>query len=431
VLTPPGWLLLGGSGLLAAAGWLFGADELLAVGTAGAVVAILSVAYVRFRHPLRVIRRSIEPSHIHVGDDCRVTLETANHRRLRTPVLHLADEISLPTGRSTGSSWSPSLSAAPVPPGESIAISYRLPTEERGQVVIGPLQLTVSDPLGLSARRRRLGRRTAALVYPMVLPIGPPPRLPGSEFDTVRRTPMAQTGDELYGLRPFQQGDDPRRIHWRLSAHHDELMVRQFEEFSHSRTVVVLDTRSALLPVESGSERFEAMVSAAASICRASQRRGDWIRLVTTADFDSGYGADLSHLRQIYEHLALVIPDLGSLAETVEKLGREHRGGQVVAVTAAVDGTEATSLAHAGTQFSSKTVVLFADARHAEATRHHSAFIPGTTLLPVDKPPDFAGVWAAHTASGRAPSATPGPATSSASPVPPVPPVPPAGYHRP
>ncbi|MCY4037421.1 MAG: DUF58 domain-containing protein [bacterium] len=416
MLTPPGWLLLGGSGLLVAAGWVFGVDELLAVGVAGAVVAIGSVAYVSCRHPLRVIRRSLEPSHIHVGDDCRVTLEMANHHRLRTPVLHLADEISLPAERSTGLSWSPGLWAAPIPSGESLAISYRLPTEERGQVAIGPLQLTVSDPLGLSARRLRLGRRTAALVYPRVLPIAPPPHRPGREFDAVRRTPMAQAGDELYGLRPFQQGDDPRRIHWRLSAHHDELIVRQFEEFSHSRTVVVLDTRSALLRAEPARERFEAMVSAAASICWAGQRRGDWVRLVTTADFDSGYGADLSHLLKIYEYLALVAPDLGSLAETVEKLGREHRGGQVVAVAAAVDGTEARSLAHTGAQFSSKTVVLFGDARQADT---NSAFIPGITLLPVDEPPAFAGVWAAHTASGREASAKPDPSGAS------------GGYQRP
>ena len=141
---------------------------------------------------------------------------------------------------------------------------------------------------------------------------------------------MAQSGDELYGLRPFQMGDDPRRIHWRSSAHHDELIVRQFEEFSHTHTTVLLDTRFALWDQESrfgDGERFEAMVSAAASICRASQRRGDQIRLLTTADFDSGYGSDSAHLHKIYEHLALVSPDISSLHTAVEQLSRGHGGG--------------------------------------------------------------------------------------------------------
>ena len=222
---------------------------------------------------------------------------------------------------------------------------------------------------------------------------------------------MAQSGDELYGLRPFQRGDDPRRIHWRSSAHHDELIVRQFEEFSHTHTTVLLDTRSAQQGARSSSERFEAMVSAAASICRASQRRGDQTRLVSTADFDSGYGSDSAHLHKIYEHLALVGPDIGSLIGAVERLGREHGGGLVVAVAAAVDGTEPGSLMPLGSQFSSKTVVLFADAEETRSGQLPSAYIPSTTLLLVDQPLGFADAWSAHTASDADSRAMPNPST--------------------
>ena len=405
MLTPSGWLLLIGSALLVAAGRVFGSDELLAVGIAGAAVAILSVAYVKVRQPLRVTARSLKPQQVHAGDECQVRLEMANPSHLRTPVLRLVDEISFSTEGSTGIFKSPDLLVAPVPSGERLTVSYRLPTDERGRVFVGPLTLTVTDPLSMSARHFQLGGQAEALVYPAVFPIRPPPRLPGSTFDAVRRSPMAQSGDELYGLRPFQRGDDPRRIHWRSSAHHDELIVRQFEEFSHTHTTVLLDTRSAQLGAKAGSERFEAMVSAAASICRASQRRGDQTRLVTTADFDSGYGSDSAHLHKIYEHLALVGPDVGSLIGAVERLGREHGGGLVVAVAAAVDGTESGSLIPLGSQFISKTAVLFADAEQTQPGQLTSAFNQGTTLLPVDQPLGFADAWSAHTASDAEPRA--------------------------
>ena len=411
MLTPSGWLLLIGSALLVAAGRVFGSDEFLAVGVAGAAVAILSVAYARVRRPLRMINRSLKPQQVHVGDECQVRLELSNPGLIRTPVVRLADDISFSTKSSTSSFQSPDLLVAPVRTGERLTVAYRLPTEERGRVVVGPLTLTVADPLSMSARHVQLGTQAEALVYPSVQPIGPPPRLPGSSFDAVRRSPMAQSGDELYGLRPFQRGDDPRRIHWRSSAHHDELIVRQFEEFSHTHTTVLLDTRSALLDTETGTEadngRFEAMVSAAASICRASQRRGDQIRLTTTADFDSGFGADSAHLHKIYEHLALVSPDIGSLIGAVEQLGREHGGGLLVAVAAAVDGTEPRSLMPLGSQFNSKTVVLFADAGRAKWGPPPPAYIPDTTLLPVNEPLGFAAAWARHSASGEEPSAPP------------------------
>ena len=407
MLTPPGWLLLLGSALLIGAGRVFGSDELLAVGTAGGAVAILSIAYVRFRQPLRVAARSIRPQRVHVGHDCQVHIQLANSRRLRSPVLHLTDSHSFSTESATDHFQAPDLLAAPIPGGDELTVVYKLPTVKRGRLEAGPMIVKLADPLGLSVRRFEMGEPAEALVYPAVLPIKPPPRLPGSTFDAVRRSPMAQSGDELYGLRPFQTGDDPRRIHWRSSAHHDELIVRQFEEFSHTHTTVLLDTRSVLLDFEArygDGERFEAMVSAAASICQASQNRGDQVRLATTAEFDSGYGSDAAHLHKIYEHLALVNPDMGSLFGAVERLGRAMGGGLVVAVAAAVDGTEPGSLMSLGSHFSSKTVVLFADPTGSSPpVNPNLASGPGTSVVVVDEPHEFADAWTRHTASSGGP----------------------------
>ncbi len=410
MLTATGWLLFICSALLVAAGRVFGSSELLAVGIAGAAVAILSVAYVRIRQPLRATARSLRPLQVHVGDDCQVRIELSNPSRLRSPVVRFADSQTFSTESSSDYFQSPDMLVAPISGRDEMTVAYRLPTVKRGHLKTGPLALTLTDPLGISTRRFESGEHAEALVYPTVFPIKPPPRLPGNTFDAVRRSPMAQSGDELYGLRPFQRGDDPRRIHWRSSAHHDELIVRQFEEFSHTHTTVLLDTRSVLLDFEShvgDGERFEAMVSAAASICRASQHRGDQVRLVTTADFDSGYGSDSAHLHKIYGHLTLVSPDVGSLFGAVEWLSRGQGGGLVVLVAAAVDGTEPGSLTSLGSHFSSKTVVLFAGGERAQPEQPPPAFIPGTTLLMVENPLGFADAWGTHTASSEDPSIAP------------------------
>ncbi|WP_420638363.1 DUF58 domain-containing protein [Candidatus Poriferisocius sp.] len=440
MLHPPGKLLLLGSALLAGAGRVFGSVELSAVGVAGIAVVICSFAYVRIRRPLKLDNRSLRPQPVHVGQECHVSLELTNAGRRRTPVLRLADPVTRAThdptgngpaagnaaGNPTTASAQPGLDllVAPVPSGDPLPVTYRLPTHERGLVTVGPLTCTVSDPWSLAARQVELGGRSQALVYPAVFSVPPPPHLAARSSDAVRRSPIAQSGEELYGLRPFQTGDDPRRIHWRLSAHHDELIVRQFEEFSEINTTVVLDTRRAQLDAEGGAERFEAMVSAAAGICRAGRRRGDHIRLTTPADFDSGFGKGHTHLHLIYEHLALVTPGDGTLVGAVERLSRQP-GGQVVVVAAMVDGTEAGVLAPLGALYSSKTVVVFTDANTdgdgyaggdgdgdaggkptptpapaATDVPHFGGFsdtsLTATSLVVVSEPQRFPEVWTAH-----------------------------------
>ena len=260
---------------------------------------------------MRLIARSLEPNCIHAGDNCQVRLKMFNPGRFRTPVLHIADRFLLSSEASTTSFDTPEMLIAPVPARGDLEVSYQLPTKRRGRVSVGPLSLTLTDPLVVSARHIRFEEPSEVLIYPAVHPLEPPPHRLGNTFEAVRRSPLPHSGDELYGLRPFQQGDDPRRIHWRSSAHHDELIVRQLEEFSPTHTTLLLDTRIDPTSAEGkedrfeamvsagGESRFEAMVSAAASICRACQRRGDRIRLTTSADFDSGYGSDSAHLHKI------------------------------------------------------------------------------------------------------------------------------------
>ena len=63
----------------------------------------------------------------------------------------------------------------------------------------------------------------------------------------------------------------------------------------------------------------------------------------------------------------------------------------MVAVAGAVDGTESGSLVSLGSQFSSKTVVLFADPNRPDEP--HPPVVPGTLLVEVDEPQGFAEAW--------------------------------------
>ena len=145
----------------------------------------------------------------------------------------------------------------------------------------------MGDPFGLTAAEVEGAGVTELVVYPRIDPIVALPVASGHDPQATARHPNAlgRAGDDFYALRPYQVGDDLRRVHWPATAHHDELMIRQHELPWQERTTVLLDVRATAHVNES----FELAVSAAASILNACSDRGDQVRLITTAGSDSGF----------------------------------------------------------------------------------------------------------------------------------------------
>ena len=54
-------------------------------------------------------------------------------------------------------------------------------------------------------------------------------RLQVRELEANLAAPRAGSGTEMFGVREYRPGDPLRRIHWRSSARHGELIVREFE----------------------------------------------------------------------------------------------------------------------------------------------------------------------------------------------------------
>jgi uncharacterized protein (DUF58 family) len=49
------------------------------------------------------------------------------------------------------------------------------------------------------------------------------------ELEASVTAPRSGSGNELFGVREYRPGDPLRRIHWRSSARHGELIVREYE----------------------------------------------------------------------------------------------------------------------------------------------------------------------------------------------------------
>lgn len=97
----------------------------------------------------------------------------------------------------------------------------------RGPVGARKWILETGDPLGFFRRRGPGIDSELALVLPRFAALMERPR--ARELEASLAAPRSGSGTEMFGVREYRPGDPLRRIHWRSSARHGELIVREFE----------------------------------------------------------------------------------------------------------------------------------------------------------------------------------------------------------
>jgi uncharacterized protein (DUF58 family) len=172
----------------------------------------------------------------------------------------------------------------------------------RGRARLAGVRITTRFPFGLFMKAGRPALTDEVLVFPAVRPVPAESlgRLGDAGATAGRRRGR---GDDLYNLRPYRPGDDPRFIHWRSSAKAEALVVREHEADTSHDTRVVLAGRG-----RAGTEALEAGLSEAASLATALVRAGAGVEL-TGPDLFVPLGHGRPHLRRVLTALALYEPD--------------------------------------------------------------------------------------------------------------------------
>lgn len=147
-----------------------------------------------------------------------------------------------------------------------VRTSVRLGPVRRGPVAAEAIVLETGDPLGLFRRRRRLADSELAVAHPLFATLADP----AGGVEPAGETPAgrAASGLEFAGVREHRPGDSARRIHWRSSARHGRLVVREHEPPDVPRVAVVVD------PAPPGPEAADQVARIAASEVWDCVRRG-------------------------------------------------------------------------------------------------------------------------------------------------------------
>jgi uncharacterized protein (DUF58 family) len=161
-------------------------------------------------------------------------------------------------------------------------------------------------PLGLFRKGMRYPVQVEILVYPELFPAGAsdvdPSGLTGEHSGN-----RAGWGHELHSLRAFRQGDDPRNIHWKQTARTGALVYQERDTELSLRLAIVFDNATGALASEAARNRFEHLVSEAATVAVDHLDLGYEVELVTR-DVLLPFSGGTRQRRAILEALALLEP---------------------------------------------------------------------------------------------------------------------------
>ncbi len=308
-----------------------------------ATVCLLVGAYVyarRFSARGIAVTRRLSGNRILQGDPLPMTL-TLRHRAGSANMVLIKDPVHSLT-RATTEVPQYLIQADPATSEDELRRDITFPL--RGHYRLGPLMVQGSDPLGLFVRREMVGPPDEVIVYPRPLPL-PKVRMQGLSsyrLSELRTAPLAGATQEFYGIRPYQHGDDLRRIHWKSSARTGRLAIKEYEQRVSAAATIVLDLHQAQGKHGSGAQStLEYAIVIAASLAQHVSDAGNSLSLITTgADgFTLPMDRGEHQLRKALEHLAVARAD-GSVdfaAALAGRLADIPPACTVIVITASAD----------------------------------------------------------------------------------------------
>lgn len=138
--------------------------------------------------------------------------------------------------------------------------------DRRGLFKLGPTTLLSGDPFGIYRVEVQDPRSHSVLITPPVLNVnGVHVPSGGWGDDEERHSSAIHRSVADAGVRPYVPGDSLRRIHWRVTARHDDLVVRRMEAAASGDWWIFLDLESGVQAGEGWDSTLELGVVLAAS----------------------------------------------------------------------------------------------------------------------------------------------------------------------
>ncbi len=261
---------------------------------------------------------------------------------------------------------------------------FKVAMPYRGVYPIGITTMRITDifgllPMGFDMRKLKYYRQPELTVYPRAeTPDSLYADMADEKLFGERYLHASESGSSISGARAYRPGDPLKQIHWKKSAQHGELFVKQYEQPARENVAVFIDNCAH-------GEAGEAALAAADTVCEAaacitlhclSRNRSALLRaLGDTKGVRQGEEApDMADFEKVRRWLALLpFEDKAPGPLPLE----DCRGGSaLIVITSACSEALEASIAEAAPFFSAVTLVLVGDG-------HADTGLTPTVRLPV------------------------------------------------
>ena len=188
-----------------------------------------------------------------------------------------------------------------VPPKQRQTLFINVSFPRRGEYIREGYKIGTGFPFAFFKKTRNIYQSHPLLVYPQIIPVNRL-MLRSRGHSGSHRTYRVGKGEEFFELRDWRTGDETNRIHWKISAKLNRLVIREFEEEQKRKIVLGL---SNYVEANNGEmrEAVEAAITMAASLADAYHRAG-WMVGLMTLDGSFPPQTGERHIHQMFAHLA-------------------------------------------------------------------------------------------------------------------------------
>ncbi len=291
-LTLRGWWFCGAGITAIVIAYASGRQAFLLAGCLALALPIIGLVIVTARRPRVEVSRAFAPGVIGVGEVASVTLTVHNRSASRSMPARWWDSVPWPP-YATPPGRLPALEGRSRRFGvrNRASVSYDIVPPRRGVIPLGPLTVEVGDPFGMATASTTAGEARPLVVTPAVVPLAAASlSIPAGDGEASRLQNRSAGDDDDTMTREYRAGDALRRVHWRATARHGDLMVRQEEQRTLPEARIIVDTTRAGYPdastdlsdVDAESDAFEWVVRMLASASVHLRRAGFTIAIEET-----------------------------------------------------------------------------------------------------------------------------------------------------
>ncbi len=288
---------------------------------------VLSWVWARFSLHNMIFRRASAIARVQVGEIFDERLMLDNVSVLPKLWVQIADGSTLPGHRA---GYVASM-------GGRKRATWRARTlcTQRGRFQLGPVIATSGDPFGMFRRRVMLTSPRDLLVLPHVLPISNfvlfTGGLPGR--GRISRHALQMTTNAT-SIREYVHGDALNRIHWRSSAHFNQLMVKEFDLDPAIDAWIFLDLHNTVQAGEGEHSTEEYGVTIAATVAAYMLRQDLSLGMIVNAEHREFLSLDRGdrQIERMLEMLAVVTAGPGPDLKEALAVDAIHFGRNTVAI---------------------------------------------------------------------------------------------------